>query len=84
MIQDSTRKPKAVSAIGVCAQVAAGSWIKRLESGGLPRPERMPQLRGGPLSPLLAQKRKFIDGLLDCPNSLISIKTVSQASKGRI
>ena len=39
---------------------------------------------GGPLSPLLAQKQKFIDGLRDCPNSLISIKTVSQAPKGRI
>jgi hypothetical protein len=31
-----------------------------------------------------SSKRKFIDGLRDCPNSVISIKTVSQTPKGRI
>src|SRR5229473_7028884 len=36
----------------------------------------------GPSQPTSRSKREFIDGLRDCPNSLISIKTVSQALKG--
>jgi hypothetical protein len=49
----------------------------RLESGGLPQTGENASAKRGPSQPTSSSKRKFIDELRDCPDSLILIKTVT-------